>query len=325
MNRLPAEWEPHEALLLALPHENTDWNPYLEDILEAYEGFLRAITRFEPVILLCNDSQKAKKRLGHLPNIQFVQARFNDTWIRDFGPIDVEEHGLMRAYDFTFNAWGDKFGSSLDNAITGFLHAKGVLSGTCKKVELILEGGSIESNGEGVLLTTTTCLLNPNRNWTLSKEALGAKLTQLFGLEKILWLHHGHLEGDDTDAHIDTLARFITPDTIAYVTCKDPSDSHFEPLKKMEEELKRTSFSLLPLPLPAPIIYDDHRLPATYANFIFVNGGLIVPTYNQPNDAQVLASLQQALPYHEVVGVDARVFIRQHGSLHCACMQRFAR
>ncbi|MBE0495296.1 MAG: agmatine deiminase family protein [Campylobacterales bacterium] len=325
MNRLPAEWEPHEALLLALPHEHTDWEPYLEEILEAYEGFLRAITRFEPVIVLCNDTKKAKKRLGHLPNLHLVQARFNDTWIRDFGPIDVEESGLMRAYDFTFNAWGDKFGSSLDNAITEFLHTQRVLTGTCKKIDLILEGGSIESNGEGVLLTTTTCLLNPNRNWALSKETLGEKLSQLFGLEKILWLDHGHLEGDDTDAHIDTLARFITPDTIAYVTCKDPNDSHFGPLKKMEEELKRTHFSLLPLPLPKPIIYDDHRLPATYANFIFVNGGLIVPTYNQPSDAIALNTLQNALPHLEVVGVDARVFIRQHGSLHCACMQRFAR
>lgn len=325
MIRLPAEWEPHEATLIALPHSKTDWNPYLEEILNSYELFVKTVSEFEPVIGLCENIQTAKKRFWDTKNLNLIEADYNDTWIRDYGPIDCEIDGKLSAYDFTFNAWGDKFQSNKDDAINEFLHQNGALKGNKKRVDFILEGGSIESNGNGILLTTTKCLLNPNRNAHLSKNQIEENLKSLFGLKEIWWLENGHLEGDDTDAHVDTLARFITHDTIAYVTCKDKNDSHYEPLKLMEEELKSLHVKLTPLPLPEPIYYDNERLPATYANFVFVNGGLIVPTYNQPSDAIALKTLQDALPHLKVVGVDARVFIRQHGSLHCACMHRIKR
>jgi agmatine/peptidylarginine deiminase len=325
MNRLPAEWEPHEALLLALPHPNTDWNAYLEDSLSAYRNFIEAIVKFEPVVLLCHDKTFARKLLGDLPHITYIQATYNDTWCRDYGPIDVVVEGKMHAFDFTFTAWGGKFDSTHDNAIPAFLHKQGVFKGPLRSVDFILEGGSIESDGRGTLLSTKTCLLNPNRNAELSLEAIEQTLQSLFGLKRTIWLSQGHLEGDDTDAHIDTLARFIDPETIAYVKCEDEIDSHYTPLLNMEAELQKTDYKLLPLPLPSPVLYEEARLPATYANFVFVNGGLIVPTYNQPTDALALQLLQVALPHLEVVGVDASVFIRQHGSLHCACMQRLKR
>jgi len=325
MSRLPAEWERHEATLIALPHIQTDWKPYLEEILNSYELFVKTLAQFEPVIGLCSDIKEAKKRFGENPNITWVESVYNDTWIRDYGPIDCVLDGELKAYDFTFNAWGGKFKSNEDDAINSFLYTSGILKGKLERADFILEGGSIESSGDGRLLTTTKCLLNPNRNAHLSKAQIEEKIKNLFGLKDILWLKNGHLEGDDTDAHIDTLARFITKDTIAYVACKDKNDSHFEPLKLMENELKSLHVKLVPLPLPAPIYYENERLPATYANFVFVNGGLIVPTYDQPSDEIALQTLQNALPHLRIVGVDATVFIRQHGSLHCACMHRIQR
>ena len=325
MTRLPAEWEPHEATLIALPHLGTDWNPYLDEILNSYGTFINHLAEFEPVIGLCDSIKNAKARFGNNPNITWIEAEYNDTWIRDYGPIDRESFKKLSALDFIFNAWGGKFQSNKDDDINRFLYSKGFLKGELERVNFILEGGSIESNGDGTLLTTTKCLLNPNRNSRFTKEQIQEKITSLFGLKQIWWLENGHLEGDDTDAHIDTLARFIAKDTIAYVTCKDKNDTHYEPLKLMENELKSLHVKLVPLPLPEQIYYDNERLPATYANFVFVNGGLIVPTYNQPSDEIALETLQNALPHLRVVGVDATVFIRQHGSLHCACIHRIKR
>lgn len=325
MLRLPAEWEPHEATFIALPFENTDWNPYLDEILLSYDNFIRSIAYFEPVYALCPNKKYAEKHFGKIPNVTWIEAIYNDTWIRDFGPIDVEKNKNIYAYDFTFNAWGEKFVSNKDNAVTASLYENKVLKGDYKKIDFVLEGGSIESNGRGSLLTTTTCLLNQNRNPSLSKLQIEENLSNFFGLGEIFWLNYGYLEGDDTDAHIDTLARFISPKTIAYVTCKDSKDSHFEPLRKMEDGLKSMPFSLIALPLPDAIYFEGRRLPATYANFVFVNGGLVVPTYNQKSDDIAIKILQNALPHLKVIGVDATVFIRQHGSLHCACMHRISR
>ena len=320
MIRLPAEWEKQEVLLLTFPHKKSDWLPYLEEIQESYVSLLEASCKFQPCILLCDNVDNAKEKLGHIENLTLVHVNCDDTWIRDYGPIDVFEDGKVKAYDFTFNAWGDKFGSSLDNLATRELFKQGILKGERSEQEFILEGGSIDSNGDGVLLTTTTCLLNKNRNAHLSKEQIESKIKELLGLKKIIWLENGHLSGDDTDAHVDTLARFLDKNTIAYVTCKDKNDEHYEPLLKMEEELKATGFDLVGLPLPEAIFYDGERLPATYANFIFVNDAVIVPTYNQKSDEEVLQTFKDFFPNRKIVGVDARVFIRQHGSLHCASM-----
>ncbi|QYH03451.1 agmatine deiminase family protein [Campylobacter lari] len=321
MRKSIAEWQKQELLLLSLPHENSDWKPYLEEILQSYEEFVKAVANFQKVLLIA-PSEKDFQRFKYIKNVDFFKCDTNDTWIRDFGAIDVCEDDKLIGLDFTFNAWGDKFQSTLDNAVNSKLFAQ-KLSGKLEKIDFILEGGSIDFNGQGVMLTTSACLLNENRNSHLNKEQIEAKLKEIFGLNQIIWLNHGYIKGDDTDHHIDTLARFINEKTIAYCVCKDENDEHYKPLKAMEEELKKTGFDLLELPLPKPLYFEGKRLGATYANFVFVNGGLIVPTYNDENDALVLENLQKACKDRKVVGVDARVFLRQNGSLHCSCQNRY--
>lgn len=321
MRKSIAEWQKQELLLLSLPHENSDWKPYLEEILQSYEEFVKAVANFQKVLLIA-PSEKDFQRFKHIKNVDFFKCDTNDTWIRDFGAIDVLEDDKLIGLDFTFNAWGDKFQSTLDNAVNSKLFAQ-KLSGKLEKIDFILEGGSIDFNGQGVMLTTSACLLNENRNSHLNKEQIEAKLKEIFGLNQIIWLNHGYIKGDDTDHHIDTLARFINEKTIAYCVCKDENDEHYKPLKAMEEELEKTGFDLLELPLPKPLYFEGKRLGATYANFVFVNGGLIVPTYNDENDALVLENLQKACKDRKVVEVDARVFLRQNGSLHCSCQNRY--
>lgn len=323
MKRLFAEWERQSSLLLALPHKKTDWLPYLNEILLAYQKFIKAASLYQHCTVLCANKKEAEKLLAGIHNITLIELLTNDTWIRDFGAIDVEDDSKIISYDFTFNAWGGKFEAALDNAVNQKLYKSGYMKNKLVNIPLVLEGGSIDSNGEGVLLTTSKCLLEENRNPNLNKNEIDAKLKELFGLKQIIWLEHGFLRGDDTDSHVDTLARFITKDTIAYTICEDEKDEHFEELKKMEEQLENTGFNLLPLPLPKPIFYEGKRLPATYANFIFVNGAVLMPVHNDANDLRVKELLERSLPNHKIVGVDAVVFIRQYGSLHCASMNKF--
>lgn len=318
--KLPAEWEKQKALMVVFPTVQKDWQYCLDEIQASYVSFIKAVKRFQKCIVLCDEKQKVAPFFHDTANIEFVQILTNDTWIRDFGGIDFFEDSIKKTYDFTFNAWGGKFESNLDNSVNEALHVKGILTSPLIKENFILEGGSIESNGKGTLLTTEHCLLNQNRNKELSKEQVLSKLKDYFGLERIIMLTHGGLIGDDTDSHIDTLARFLDEKTIAYVQCKDKEDIHFNELFLMEKELQESGFNLLPLPLPMPNYYENKRLPATYLNFVFINNALIVPTYNEKNDNFVLETLQKFFPQKHVIGVDARVFIREHGSLHCSCM-----
>ncbi|MDR2635774.1 MAG: agmatine deiminase family protein [Campylobacteraceae bacterium] len=321
MRRLFAEWEQQNSLMFALPHEKTDWLPYLDEILLSYKNFIKASSLHEHCTVLCADKKKAAKLLDGIKNVTLVELPTNDTWIRDFGAIDVEEDGKIISYDFTFNAWGGKFEAALDNAVNEKFYENA--QNRLIKVPLVLEGGSIDSNGQGTLLTTSKCLLEENRNPNLNKNEIDAKLKELFGLKQIIWLEYGFLRGDDTDSHVDMLARFIKEDTIAYTTCEDEKDEHFAELKKMEAQLKSTGFNLLPLPLPKPLFYKNERLPASYANFVFINGAVLLPTYNDKNDLVVKELLSRALPNHEIIGVDAAVFVRQYGSLHCASINKF--
>lgn len=307
--RLPAEWEPQDAVLLAWPHEHTDWKPVLDEAQRTFCEIRRAIERFERVILVAHDGYD-------IPT--------NDTWARDFGPITIEENGTPVLLDFTFNGWGGKFGAELDNAITRTLHGLGAFGSTdLRSIDLVLEGGSIESDGEGTLLATTECLLNPNRNPHLTKEQIEAVLKRELGVRTVLWLENGALAGDDTDAHIDTLARLCPRKTIVYVACDDPDDEHYQTLQAMEEELKRfDGYRLLPLPWPSAKFDDEGaRLPATYANYLVVNRAVLVPTYNDPSDAKALDVIQAAYPDREIIGIDCSTLILQHGSLHCVTMQ----
>ena len=307
--RLPAEWEPQDAVLLAWPHEQTDWHPVLDRARHTFTEIIRAVERYEPVLLVRPDR---------------FDVPTDDTWARDFGPITIEEDGKPVLLDFTFTGWGGKFPAARDNAATRNLHRLKAFGETpLRSIDLVLEGGSIESDGEGTLLTTTACLLNPNRNPHLDRDLIEQRLRLELGVDTILWLKHGALAGDDTDAHIDTLARLCPNKTIVYVACNDPADEHYHDLKAMEEELQAfPGYRLLPLPWPRAIHdADGQRLPATYANYLVINGAVLVPTYNDPADAEALEVVQKAFPDREIIGIDCRTLILQHGSLHCVTMQ----
>ncbi len=315
------EWNEQEYLMLSLPHEKSDWKPYLGEIVQAYKEFVRVASEFQKVLLIAPGKSDFVP-FENMANVEFFICDTNDTWIRDFGAIDILEDNHLKALDFTFNAWGNKFQSDLDNEVNSKLF-KEKFKEKLTKIDFILEGGSIDFNGEGVMLTSSNCLLNENRNSHLDKNQIEAKLKEIFGLKQIIWLENGFIKGDDTDHHIDTLARFIDKNTIAYSVCEDEEDEHYIPLQKMKKELEATGFNLIELPLPKPLYYEGRRLGATYANFVFVNDALIMPFYKDKNDEIIRQRLAKALPERKIVGVDARVFLRQNGSLHCSCQNRF--
>lgn len=318
MKRLIAEFEQQSYTQLIFPHEKTDWAPYLDEVQECFVNIINIIRRFQPCLVVCYDLHAVKQFFQDTHNLKFIQYETDDTWARDCSAITIDNNGKKELLDFCFNGWGGKFDAKKDDAMTAHL------SEQAQKVEFILEGGAIDSNGKGLLLTTTACMHNPNRNNTLSSKEITQKLQEFFGISEVLYLHHGYLAGDDTDSHIDTLARFIDEKTIMYVACRDKEDEHYGALKKMEEELqnyaKQYNLSLVALPMTPPIYYSGERLPATYANFLFVNGAVLVPTYGEGTDEEALAIFQKHCSEREVVGVDARVLIRQHGSLHCVTM-----
>ncbi|MCC7300398.1 MAG: agmatine deiminase family protein, partial [Verrucomicrobia bacterium] len=258
-----------------------------------------------------------------MERVSLYEIESNDTWARDFGPITIYENGKPVLLDFTFTGWGGKFEAGLDNQITSKLHKLGAFGKTpLRRVDLILEGGSVESDGKGTLLTTAECLLNPNRNAQLDKQQVEKRLADELKTETFQWLENGWLAGDDTDAHIDTLARLCPNNTVLYVQCNDPADEHFSALQAMEAELKKMPYRLLPLPWPkAKFDGDGERLPATYANFLVINGAVLVPTYKDSADFQALETVGKAFPNREIIGIDCSALILQHGSLHCVTMQ----
>lgn len=315
-----AEWSEQEYLILALPHENTDWKAYLDEIKHSYIELVKIVSKYQKVLLIAPNESDFKP-FKDMKNVECFICETNDTWIRDYGAIDILKDGKLSSLNFIFNAWGDKFQSKLDNEVNEKLF-KAKFKTRLENIDLILEGGSVEFNGQGTMLTTTKCLLNDNRN-KLSKEFLDKKLKELFNLNRIIWLENGFIKGDDTDSHIDTLARFIDENTVAISSCTDEQDEHYAELLAMKKELLKEDFKLLELPLPSAKFYEGKKLAATYANFIFINNALIVPTYNDKNDDLVLQKLQKALPDKDVIGLDALVFVRQNGSLHCSCQNRF--
>ncbi|MBL0225368.1 MAG: agmatine deiminase family protein [Geobacteraceae bacterium] len=331
--RLPAEWEMQDGVLMAWPHEGTDWAYMLDDVRPVFVEIIRQITRFERVLLTAPDAVNVS---GFLADAGVDQAKVticempnNDTWARDFGPITVIYNNQPVLLDFGFNGWGLKFPANHDNLVTRRLKEQGALAPNINTVGLIFEGGSIESDGLGTILTTAECLLSPNRNPQLDKSEIEQAMASMLGARRVLWLNHGWLAGDDTDSHIDTLARICPDNTIVYQACDIPLDEHYEGLKRMEEELKAfrapdgSPYRLLPLPWPKARFDDQaHRLPATYANFLVINGAVLVPTYSdQENDGKALACLGTAFPGREIIGINCLPLIEQHGSLHCVTMQ----
>jgi agmatine deiminase len=323
MRCLPAEWEQQSMVQLTFPHENSDWVDVLDIVIPCFLEISRSISRFQTVLIVCKNIENTKKLFGdQLPkNILFFEFESNDTWARDHGGITVFEDGKPVVLDFVFNGWGLKFPADKDNLITGQLHKNGILKAAYEHAGMVLEGGGIESDGKGTLLTTAECLLSPNRNPHLSKKQIESKLKKLFGVNRILWLNHGYLAGDDTDSHIDTLARLCDENTIAYVQCTNKKDEHYKALQKMEKELKKFKkidglpYHLVALPM-ADACFDNegHR-------FLIINGAVLVPTYKVKQDAEALAIIKGVFPKHEVIGIDCSSLILQHGSLHCVTMQ----
>lgn len=333
------EWEEQDLVLITWPHQETDWLEMLPEIEACYMDIARTILRYEDLLVLTPHPEHVRELFHgeeHPHKLYVLQMPSNDTWVRDYGPlsfrIEDEAGTTTKAIaDFTFNGWGMKFAAGRDNLMTRCLYLSAAFRRevqTMNRLMLVLEGGGVESDGRGTILSTYGCIHEPNRNPGFSEQDLQNLIAESLGAERLILLRNGELEGDDTDGHIDTLARFLSPTQIAYVQCQDGYDMHYHGLKRMERELQELRtiegepYELIPLPLPKPIYEaDGHRLPATYANFLFVNGAIIVPTYAQEYDAVVLERLRAACPEREVVGVDCRQLIRQHGSLHCATMQ----
>ena len=330
MRVMPAEWEKQQCVLMSFPHEETDWAK--NDLNEALSPFIRiaqAIAYGQAVYIICKEKNKIASMFCSTRNMTFIEIPTNDTWIRDYGYISIFEDEEKKLLDFTFDGWGGKFEASLDNCVNTALHQKGYMGITpLEKIDFILEGGSIESDGTGTILTTSQCLCNPNRNGGLTKEAIESKLNEILGTQKILWLDHGNLAGDDTDSHVDTLARFVNKETIAYVKCNDEEDEHYEALHKMETQLKTfhttegKPYTLVPLPM-TDAVYNKtgDRLPSTYANFLITNDALIYPTYSDKNDKIVHEIFKKQFSDKEIIPINCLKLIEQGGSLHCSTMQ----
>ncbi|MGD8742327.1 MAG: agmatine deiminase family protein [Granulosicoccaceae bacterium] len=337
--RLPAEWEPVDTVLLTWPHAHGDWGKTLRDVQDNFLRLARAINPHARLVISANDEADAASISDLLNNAECDMRRIdiytvpsNDIWVRDHGPITIDIDGRPQLLDFVFNGWGGKYAADLDNQVTRRLLAQGAFADMpCDSIDFVLEGGSLETDGRGTLLTTRQCLLAPTRNPGLDEAAIEARLRDALGVERVLWLSHGDIVGDDTDGHIDMLARFTDPETLVYMICDDPADPHYAPLQAMQEELRAFTtaggepYRLVSLPLPTRIDNaDGERLPASYANFLILNGVVLLPVYGVAEDAEAITRLQDCFLHHEVVAVDCRALINQFGSLHCATRQIIA-
>ena len=331
--RFPAEWEPQSAVLIAWPHAETDWAERLADVEETYVALVAAITRFQPVAVCVADDDlqtyaEARLRSARvdMARVRFVPAEYDDTWLRDSGPVTLRDEGRFKLLDFRFTGWGGKFEASRDDRLVGELSGMQLFRNYfVQTIDFALEGGAIETDGAGTLLSTWQCL--HERHPDASREELTAKLARWLKQDRVLWLDHGYLEGDDTDAHIDTLARFAPGDAIVYQACDDAGDTHHAELQAMAADIAalRTAdgrpYRSFPLPWAQPVIDHGRRLAASYANYLIINGAVLMPAYGDAADDAAAAVLAQAYPDREIVQVPCRALIWQNGSLHCITMQ----
>ena len=331
--RLPAEWETQDGVLLAWPHAASNWRLYLEAAQATTAAIIAHISLCERVIVVALEPLEAVAALqragARMDRVACVAVPTNDIWARDFGPITVLDNGQPALLDFMFNGWGRKYPADLDNLITRRLHAAGVFgSAPLRSIDIVLEGGSVETDGRGTILTTRSCLMHPNRNGQLGPGGMESQLAQLLNAQRVLWLTHGYLAGDDTDGHIDMLARFAPDDTILHLACHDVHDEHYAAMAAMTAELQalrtmdQQPYRLMALPWPSPKFDPEgQRLPASYANFLVINGAVLVPTYRDKQDSAALEVVGCAFPGRHIIGVDCSTLIRQHGALHCVTMQ----
>jgi agmatine deiminase len=326
--RMPAQWEPHAATWMGWPADDVEWRGQLEAVRVEFAALVSTISRFEPVKLLVRDEQTERDARSRLEgaNVVFYRFAHNDVWFRDCAPIFVSRGGELAATDWDFNGWGEKFAHSLDDQIPSFVSSK--LGVKLFKPGIVMEGGSLDVNGTGLVMTTAQCLLNKNRNPNRTAQEIENLVLENLGLEKMLWLGDG-LEGDHTDGHVDTITRFLNPWTIVTHVCEDENDTNFAPMQKNLETIRTwrddsdEPFEVVPLPLPKNRLeFEGDRLPPTYANFYFCNGALIVPTYGDPNDDRALEILRAYFPDREVIGLSGRALITGGGSFNCVTQQQ---
>lgn len=332
--RLPAEWEPQSGIMLTWPHDKTDWANILDDVEPVFIEITRHVSKFQAVLIVCRDNEHKNHISGLLDkvntnhnNCYLYLAASNDSWARDHGPVTIFKDGEPELLDFTFNGWGNKYSANLDNQITAELYNAHAFNDiTLKKTGFVMEGGSIETDGAGTLLTTSSCLLSPQRNPGYSRNNIEKKLKEFLHVQRIIWLNHGHLRGDDTDGHIDTLARFVDTETILYIASNDPSDPDYESLSLMEEELRSIKqingkpYRLIQLPAIVIRDSDGKYLPASYANFLITNEAVLVPVYGTGTDTEVLDIFNKFFVDRTIISINCRTLIRQYGSLHCITM-----
>ncbi|SRR5579875_992816 len=339
--RMPAEWEPHLATYLVWPHNRDTWPGKFEAIPPAFARLVAAIARFEPVRLIVRDetAQEEARSLieialegterATLCGVQFVTLPTNDSWVRDHGPIFVNrvsgDGPDQIALDWRFNSWGEKYGPwELDDVVPRELGKR--FGFEVIEPGIVMEGGSIDVDGGGMLLTTEQCLLNPNRNPKLTRSEIEDYLATYLGVRKILWLGEG-IAGDDTDGHIDDLARFVGTGTVVTVVENDPADDNHRPLvdnlRRLEamRDLNGRPFRIATLPMPPALYYDRTRLPASYANFYIANGAIVMPIFGCASDSIAAGTLKQLFPEREIVGIPALDLVWGLGTIHCLTQQ----
>ncbi|MDM7859015.1 agmatine deiminase family protein [Alteromonas sp. ASW11-36] len=324
--RLLPEWHPAEAIVLAWPAAHTDWAPWLDDAQNTYVNLITAINNAGAgVLLLCRhqDISAVKQRIPADARVLLIPAQYNDTWARDYAFLTCSDGQKHYPVEFVFNGWGQKFDASLDNQVN-----QTYLANLCREkltsIDCVCEGGALEIDAAGHLLSTTLCLTNPLRNGELSKADYATLFIDSLGVSKTTLLDEGHLEGDDTDGHIDTLARFTpTNGLVVQSAYNRPEDSHFAGLSALVEECRKClpEHEIFELPLPAMFNTDQERLPASYANFLICNDTVLCPVYGQPEDDIAIAIITSAYPRYQIVAVDCAVLVQQFGSLHCVTMQ----
>jgi len=328
--RLKAEWERQNAVILAFPHEDSDWKDNLDKNRAPFFKIAQAIGYSQLVYLLVKDIEDAKRYFCSTNNIIFIKMDFNDTWVRDYGVFSIENGDKNLLLDFKFNGWGGKFEAFLDNQVNKKLYSKGFFGrGEFESIDIELEGGAIDTNGANDLLTTKSCILNPNRNsGDLTQKDANKIFERYFGIKRVHWIENSYLEGDDTDGHIDNLARFVSKDTICYLKCEDSSDSHYKQFQEFERELKKLKgefgkpFNLISFPFTEPIFNSSgNRLPSSYINFLITNRAIVFPTYQSSKDKEAREIFEKLFPNREIIGVPSLSLIEQGGSIHCSTMQ----
>ncbi|WP_242667227.1 agmatine deiminase family protein [Parendozoicomonas haliclonae] len=327
--RLLPEWFPQEAVLLAWPDQQTDWRDCLGEVQQVYLALIRAInTNNCAVVLLLRNQEKAAfrqlaEKAGGITSVLLVEADYNDTWVRDYGVLSLQGEQSPVAFEFAFNGWGNKFISNKDNAVNQSA-LSALLRSPIRSSPAVCEGGALEVDDDGHLLSTAKCLLNPERNGRLSLEGYRQLFINTLGVSSVTFLEHGYLDGDDTDGHIDTLARFTPNRGIVYQGSSNrPDDDHCYTLQTMAQELVAAfpEHTLFELPLSLLTNAEGRRVPASYANFLINNDQIMMPVYREPEDEEALSVMAQAYPGYRIVPVDCRILPMQAGSLHCITMQ----